>query len=359
MSEIANSEHLVLDGSHGEGGGQILRSTVTLAALLGQPIRIENIRAQRRNPGLQAQHLTSVQAAAEVCNAEVTGATLGSTVLSFQPTQPPTSGDYAHDVAQARKGGSAGSTSLVFQTAILPLTFTAGGSRIAIEGGTHVAWSPPYHYLADVFLPAVTRLGIEATINLERWGWYPHGGGLIWGEVRGLREGGWLAGIDLIERGALVQLTGFSAVSNLPDHILERQARRAESLLQREGFDPMIRQVKPEASGPGTAVYLRAEYEHASAAFTGYGRRGKRAEKVAEEAVEAFLAHHTTGAATDPHLADQFILPTAVAKSDSTFTTSEITNHLLTNIWVIEQFTSTHFDVEGDRGETGKVIVHV
>lgn len=359
MLTTLHGKYLAIDGSHGEGGGQILRTTASLAALLGQPVRIENIRVKRRNPGLQAQHLTSVQAAADVCNAELDGAELGSTVLSFRPTQPPTAGDYAYDVAAARKGGSAGATSLVFQTALLPLTFTAGYSRIAIEGGTHVAWSPPYHYLADVFLPAVARLGIDATINLERWGWYPQGGGLIWGEVRGRREGEWLTGIDLSERGDLVRLTGFSAVSNLPDHILDRQAKRAEFLLRQAGFDPAIRRLSPEASGPGTAVYLLAEYKHVTGAFISYGRRGKRAERVAQEAVDAFLAHHATGAVVDPHLADQLILPMAVARTASSFTTSEITNHLLTNIWVVEQFTETRFEVDGEKGQMGKVTVHV
>lgn len=354
-----NSEYLVIDGSHGEGGGQILRTTVTLAALLGQPARIENIRAKRRNPGLQAQHLTAVQAAADVCNAELKGASLGSTVLSFRPMQPPRAGDYAYDVAEARKGGSAGSTSLVFQTALLPLAFTAGDSRIAIEGGTHVAWSPPTHYLMDVYLPTVARLGIDATISLERWGWYPRGGGLIWGEVRGLRGDTWLGGLNLTERGDLIRLTGFSAVSNLPNHILERQAEQAESSLRQAGFAPTIRRLSPKASGPGTAVYLLAEYEQVPAAFIGYGRRGKRAEKVAQEAVDAFLAHHTTGTAVDPHLADQLILPMAVAKTPSSFTTSEITNHLLTNTWVVEQFADTHFEVEGEPGETGEVTIYV
>lgn len=359
MATQSRGEFLVLDGSHGEGGGQILRSTVTLAALLGQPVRIENIRARRRNPGLQAQHLTSVQAAAELCNAELGGATLRSAVLDFRPTQLPTAGDYAHDVAEARKGGSAGATSLVFQTVVLPLTFAAGDSRVAIEGGTHVAWSPPTHYLMDVFLPTLALLDVEASVSLERWGWYPQGEGLIWGQVHGLGQDTMLTGLDLNERGDLIRLSGFSAVSNLPDHILARQAEQAESLLQRAGFAPEIRRVTPAASGPGTAVYLLAEYEHATAAFTSYGRRGKRAEKVAEEAVDTFLFHHETEAAVDPHLADQLILPLAVTQSNSSFTTSEITSHLLTNVWVVEQFTDTRFEIEGERGESGKITVHV
>ncbi|MFQ5593980.1 MAG: RNA 3'-terminal phosphate cyclase [Anaerolineae bacterium] len=359
MPTILHSDYLAIDGSHGEGGGQILRTTVVLAALLGRPVRIENIRAKRRNPGLQAQHLTSIQAAADICRAELRGAELGSINLDFRPTQPPSAGHFAYDVAAARKGGSAGSTSLVFQTALLPLSFATGDSEIAIEGGTHVAWSPPYHYLTDVFLPAVTPLGIEPTVSLERWGWYPHGRGLIRAEVRGLGADSRLGAIDLNERGDLVSLTGFSAVSNLPEHIRERQARRAEHLLREAGFDPDIQRLTPQASGPGTGVYLLAEYEHVTAAFISYGRRGKRAEQVAQEAVEDFLAHHATGAAVDSHLADQLILPMAVASSVSSFTTSGITNHLLTNIWVVQQLSDTRVDVEGETGQIGKVTVHV
>lgn len=359
MPTTPRSDYLVIDGSHGEGGGQILRTTVALAALLSRPVRIENIRANRRNPGLQAQHLTSIRAAADTCQAELTGAKLGSTMLSFRPTQAPTAGHFAYDVAAARKGGSAGATSLVFQTALLPLSFATGDSEIAIEGGTHVAWSPPYHYLADVFLPAMARLGLDATVSLERWGWYPHGRGLIRAEVRGLGADARLEGLELNERGDLVRLTGFSAVSNLPEHIRERQAKRAEGLLRQAGFDPEIQRLSPKASGPGTGVYLLAEYEHVMAAFIGYGRRGKRAEKVAQEAVGAFLAHHATGAAVDPHLADQLILPLAVAASSSSFTTSEITQHLLTNIWVVEQFSDIRVKVEGGTGQIGKVTIHV
>lgn len=359
MPTTQRTDDLVIDGSHGEGGGQILRTTVTLAALLGRPVRIENIRARRRNPGLQAQHLTSIRAAADTCRAELSGAEPGSTTLTFRPTQQPTAGARAYDVAAARKGGSAGATSLVFQTALLPLSFAVGDSEIAVEGGTHVAWSPPYHYLTDVFLPAAARLGIQATVSLERWGWYPHGHGSIRAEVRGLGTDAPLEGVRLDRCGELVRLTGFSAVSNLPEHIQERQARQTERLLRQAGFDPDIQRLTPQASGPGTGVYLLAEYEHATAAFSSCGRRGKRAEQVAQEAVEAFLGHHATGAAVDPHLADQLILPMAVASSVSSFTTSQITNHLLTNIWVVQHLGDTRVDVEGETGQIGKVTVHV
>ncbi|RME46777.1 MAG: RNA 3'-phosphate cyclase, partial [Chloroflexi bacterium] len=347
MSTASDRRLIVIDGSYGEGGGQILRTTVALSALLRRPVRIENIRAKRRNPGLQAQHLTSIRAAADTCHAELSGARLGSTTLSFRPTRPPTAGTRVYDVATARKGGSAGSASLVFQTVLLPLSFAAGESHITIKGGTHVAWSPPYHYLTDVFLPTVARMGIEASVSLERWGWYPQGHGAIQAIIRGAGTDTHLTGINLTQRGDLVRVSGFSAVSNLPEHIRERQAKEAERLLRQAGFDPQIRHLSPKASGPGTGVYLLAEYQHVTAAFISYGRRGKPAEQVAQEAVDAFLAHHTTGAAVDPHLADQLILPMAVAASASSFTTSEITNHLLTNVWVVEQFTDARFDIEG------------
>lgn len=350
---------LVIDGAYGAAGGQIVRSTVTLAALFGQPVCVANIRRGRSKPGLQAQHLTAVRAAAEICNADLEGAALGSGSFRFAPTQPPEAGSYVYDVADAREGGSAGSTSLVLQTVLLPLSFTRSDSQVIVKGGTHVAWSPAYHYLADVFLPTLAHVGLAARLNLERWGWYPHGDGIVSAEISGLGRDKLLRGIDLTERGELVRLTGFSAVSNLPDHILERQAATAEDLLRDAGFQATFDRVTPEAAGPGTAVHILAEYEHARAGFTGYGRRGKRAEKVAAEAVAAFLAHHGAGAAVDPNLADQLILPLAVAQSTSRFTTSEITPHLLTNIWLADQFTGARFDVDGELEHAGRVTVHV
>jgi len=355
----SETEFVVIDGAYGEGGGQVLRSAVALAALLGQAVRIENIRAKRRNPGLQAQHLTGVQAVAQICEAHLEGAHLGSTTLEFVPQRRPQAGTYEYDVAEARRGGSAGSTSLVFQTVLPPLIFAAGTSRVTIHGGTHVAWSPPYHYLAEVFLPAAEQMGITCTLTLERWGWYPHGRGTIRAEIQGLGANARLRAITFLERGDLVRLTGFSAVSNLPRHILERQAKSAESLLRRAGYTPQIARITPQASGPGTAVYLQAEYEHVRAGFIAYGRRGKPAEAVAQEATEAFLAYDRTGAALDPHLADQLILPMALADGPSVFFTSEITDHLLTNLWVVQHFIDVHVEIEGKKGTPGKVTVHV
>lgn len=350
---------ITIDGSYGEGGGQVLRTSLTLSALLNQPMRIEKIRAARRKPGLQAQHLTGVRATAQVCGAELEGAELGSQTLTFIPQTPPRAGEYTFDVAEARKGGSAGATSLVFQTLLLPLAFASDTSRLTLQGGTHAAWSPPFHYLEQVYLPTLTRMGIEVEVSIERWGWYPIGGGAIRAEIKGTGGTRGLVGIHLTERGELARLSGVSALSNLPRHIVERQRKRAAEILRAEGFAPEIEMVDAPSRGRGTCVFLLAEYENGLAGFTALGARGKPAEKVAKEACRDFLAYHESGACLDMRLADQLILPMALAQGPSAFTTCRITQHLLTNIWVVEQFLEVKCEVEGEVGRKGKVTVHV
>ena len=347
---------IVINGSYGEGGGQVLRTSLTLAALLGETMRIENIRARRRKPGLQAQHLTGVWAIAQICDAELEGADLGSLTLTFKPRSSPRAGEYSFDVAKARKGGSAGATSLVFQTLFLPLALAPGQSRLTIRGGTHVAWSPPFSYLKHIYLPTLARMGLEARAEIEKWGWYPIGGGQITATTNG-RAGSNLCGLNLVERGKLKRLWGLSATSNLPAHIGQRQKKRAEGYLRKRGFDPHIEIVDAPSPGRGTVVFLVAEYEHAVAGFSSPGRRGKPAEKVAEEACREFIAHHQSGACLDKHLADQLILPLALAPGPSAFTTCEITQHLLTNVWVVEQFLDIVFEIEGEEGQRGRVQV--
>jgi RNA 3'-terminal phosphate cyclase (ATP) len=259
-------------------------------------------------------------------------------------------------VAEARKGGSAGATSLVFQTLLLPLAFASGQSRLTIRGGTHTAWSPLFHYLKHVYLPTLARVGLEARVEIEKWGWYPIGGGEMTAFIKG-REGSHPSALSLIERGELKRLWGVSATSNLPPHIAQRQKKRAEGYLRKRGFDPRIEIVDAPSPGQGTVVFLVAEYEHAVAGFSSLGKRGKPAEKVAEEACREFLTYHRSGACLDKHLADQLILPLALARGSSAFTTCEITMHLLTNVWVVEQFLDVRFEVEGEEGGKGRVQV--
>ncbi|MFN2291053.1 MAG: RNA 3'-terminal phosphate cyclase, partial [Anaerolineae bacterium] len=209
---------IVIDGSYGEGGGQVLRTSLALSAITGRPIRMENIRAGRRKPGLMPQHLTGVRAAARICNAQVKGAKLNSLELTFAPQSAPQAGKYTFDVAQVAKGGSAGSVSLIFQTVLLPLTLVEGTSRLTLRGGTHVAWSPPYDYLKRVYLPTLARMGVQAKVNIRKWGWYPIGGGEVEATVQGLGKGS-LAPIDLRQRDELLRVRGLSASSNLPKHI--------------------------------------------------------------------------------------------------------------------------------------------
>jgi RNA 3'-terminal phosphate cyclase (ATP) len=349
---------ITVDGSHGEGGGQVLRSSLSLAALLGEAIRIENIRVKRPNPGLQAQHLTGVRALAQVCRAELEGAELGSPTLTFAPRSSPRSGEYSWDVAQARKGGSAGATSLVLQALLMPLLLAEGNSRLFLRGGTHVAWSPPFHYLKMVYLPTLSHMGLQAQVDIEQWGWYPIGEGLMTALITGMGHPiSGISGLDLTTRGKLKRLYGISALSNLPGHIAERQKRQAEKVLRRKGFDPEIEIIDAPAKGRGSVVFLLAEFENVRAGFTSLGRKGKPAEKVAEEACTEFMRYYESGVALDQHLADQLILPMALAEGRSSFTAQRITRHLLTNIWVVERFLKARFIVEGEEGKRGKVTV--
>ncbi len=349
---------LVLDGSYGEGGGAVVRNSLSLSAVLGTDTRIENIRARRRNPGLQAQHLTAVRALSAACRAEVQGAELGSLTLTFRPRSSPRSGEYSWDVAQARQGGSAGATSLVLQALLIPLLFAQGDSRLMLRGGTHVAWSPPFHYLQSVYLPTLQQIGAKVRVDIEQWGWYPIGGGLMTAQIAGLgRDFSTLASLVVSDRGTLKRLSLISASSNLPAHIAQRQKAQAEKVLRAEGLEPEVECIDAPARGQGTVVFLVAEFEKARAGFTALGRRGKPAEKVADDACEQFLRYYHSGGALDQHLADQLVIPLSLVKGSSSFTTSRITQHLLTNAWVVEQFLGERVTIKGVEGEAGEVSI--
>lgn len=349
---------LVIDGSYGEGGGAVLRNSLSLSAVLGQETKIENIRARRRNPGLQAQHLTAVRALGTACKAELEGAELGSSSLTFRPRSKPRSGEYAWDVADARRGGSAGATSLVFQALAVPLLCAEGDSTLILRGGTHVSWSPPFHYLQSVYLPMLKQMGVEAQVDIERWGWYPLGGGLMTARIAGLgRDLSSLEGLSIPTRGPIKRVSGISATSNLPAHIAQRQKAQAEKVLRAEGLEAHTELIDAPAQGQGTLVFLVAEFEKARAGFTALGRKGKPAEKVADEACQQLLRYYRSGAALDQHLADQLVIPLSLAKGPSSFTTCRITQHLLTNAWIVEQFLGQCVSVKGAEGEAGEVSI--
>jgi RNA 3'-terminal phosphate cyclase (ATP) len=370
---------LTIDGSSGEGGGQVLRTALSLAAILGRPIQITNIRAGRKQPGLRPQHVQSVKATAMLCNARLEGVQESSRELRFEPQTPPQAGSYGCEI------GTAGAATLVLQTVLLPLALAGGSSRVSVRGGTHVAWSPPFDYVEQVYLPALAPLGIHCTVELVRWGFYPRGGGEIKATISpasvalaGLRPSQTsppaLAGLCQHPgwgrpsqpppwsqpRGELTALSLLSAAANVGNQVTARQASRAYNRLAaaRLPVTPHTQLLNPPSTGPGTCVFLLAEYEHgARAGFTGYGRQGYPAERVADDAVDAFLAHHASGEPVDPHLADQLILPLALHSQPVAFRTSQITRHLLTNIWVVEQFLGPRFRVDGSSGQAGAVAL--
>ncbi|MBD2462461.1 RNA 3'-phosphate cyclase [Oscillatoria sp. FACHB-1407] len=330
---------LYIDGSYGEGGGQILRTSLSLAAMTGQPIRIDRIRAGREKPGLAIQHLTGVRAAATLCQAEVMGDRVGSTQLEFIPRQPVQAGQYTFDVAQTLGTGSAGAVTLILQTVLLPLAVISGESTVILRGGTFVAWSPPAPYIEQVYLPVLQQMGVQATLKLAAWGWYPRGGGELILQVRGNGSGvGSLRSIQLLERGTLRQIQGVAIATELPSHIPQRMASRAENLLAEAQLKAQVQPRRERGVGAGTGIFLMAEYDHSRTGFGAVGKLGLPAEEVAAIATQELLEFHNHGAPVDVHLADQLLLPAALATTPSQYRVAEVSTHLTTNAWVIEQF---------------------
>ncbi len=326
-----------IDGSFGEGGGQILRTALALAAILKRPVHIKNIRGGRKKPGLSPQHLAAVRALAQITSARVEGDEPGSRLLHFEPRQLQP-GEYSLDV------GTAGSTSLVLQALIPGLLFSGGPSQVTVTGGTHVAWSPCFHYLKHVFGPAVRDMGADARFEIERWGWYPKGGGKVGVSISPVER---LAALDRTLRGGLQDIRVLSAVSNLPTSIGKRQQDQALKRLAKKGHNVgQVQLVEAPSLSAGTAVFIVAEFENAVAGFTSLGKRGKPAERVADEACSSFFKFMAAEAGVDDHLADQLVLYMALAEGSSSFVAESITEHLLTNIWVIEQFLPVTFNVD-------------
>lgn len=327
---------LSVDGAFGEGGGQMLRTAVTLAAVLGRPVRIYNIRVKRANSGLAAQHLTAVRAAAMICDAELYGDVLGSTELTFIPHSSPVAGLYEFDVSQAREGGSAGSAILVLQTILLPLALAAGPSTITVRGGTHVPWSPSFHYFRDVYLPALAQLGLRVEAQLLGWGWFPAGSGEVRVELPG--ENSLNAPPDWSVRGDLDRIAGIAVSSSLPAHIAQRICNRAVNLLDQHNLANAIQPKRVRSASPGAGIFLSAQYESISAGVGVLGKKGKPSEQVAQEAVELLLAFHNSNAVVDRYLADQLVLPLALLQQPVQLSVERISQHAQTNLWVIEQF---------------------
>ncbi len=326
---------LVIDGSLGEGGGQILRTSLALSLVAGTPFRIENIRARRRNPGLMRQHLTAVTAAARIGNAEVTGAKIGSLELTFVPGHV-APGEYRFSV------GTAGSTMLVLQT-VLPALLTAGASSsLTLEGGTHNPFAPPFDFVQKTFLPIVNRMGPTVTATLERPGFYPAGGGRCRVVVEPVSR---LRGLDLLERGPVRRRSAKAVVAGLPRHIAEREVRTIARLLRWPDEWLCIEELSGEY-GPGNVVTIEIESERITEVFTGFGEKGVRAEEVARRVADEARRYLDADVPVGEHLADQLLIPLALAGGGS-FRTLPLSQHARTNIEVVRMFRQVEAVVTG------------
>jgi RNA 3'-terminal phosphate cyclase (ATP) len=333
---------LVLDGSYGEGGGQIIRTSLSLAALTGRTVCCENIRSGRSKPGLRPQHLTAVRALAHITRATLQGDDIGSTRLTFSP-QGIFPGRYTFNVAETT--GSAGSVSLVAQTLLPVLLFAESPSTLIIKGGTHVPFSPPVHYLAEVFLPALKEMGPAVELHLRHWGFYPQGGGEIHLHLNPVPQ---LKPVDWTAPPNFEDFQGLSAAANLPDHVVRRQSQSVQDHLP---WPLPLRHEPASSRGQGSCVFLWGPH----AGFSALGAKGKPAEQVGAEAARALTKFIASRAGIDCHLADQVALYAALAQGCSTMTTAAVTTHLLTNIWVIEQFLQVKFMIQGQVHEKGWV----
>ena len=330
-----------INGAHGEGGGQILRSSLALSMVTGRAFRIDNIRAARRKPGLMRQHLTAVRAAQAVCNATVQGDTVGSGSLTFEPgcraAELP-GGEHQFAV------GTAGSATLVLQTVLPALVLARAPSTVTLQGGTHNPYAPPFDFLAEVFTPLLNRMGPRVELALERPGFYPAGGGRFTAHITPAPATTQLQGFELCKRGDTHDRRATAIVANLSPEIARRELARVREKL---GWpdDCLYVLERHDAAGPGNIVMLRVESEHVTELFTGFGQRGVSAEQVATRAADACRRYLKADVPVGEHLADQLLLPLAIAGSGS-FMTLPPSGHTRTHAELIGQFLGVRVALE-------------
>jgi len=341
---------IAIDGSQGEGGGQIVRSSLALSLVTGQAVTLSNIRAGRNRPGLMRQHLMAVRAAAEISDARVQGAVLGSSELVFQPG-PVRCGNYRFPI------DSAGSTTLVLQTVLPGLMLADGVSTVALEGGTHNPWAPPYDFLAAVYLPLLARMGPNVELHFERYGFYPAGGGRFSATIHPARQ---LGRLELMERGEVRARRVRALAANLPEHIAERECRTIQQL---SGWDRQSFEVQrlDRPPGPGNVVMIGIAAQHVSELFTAFGRKGVRAEQVARQVYRDTQGYLDADVPVGEHLADQLLLPLGIGAWQGTgggrYRTQPLSGHSRTHIQVLEQMLGLRIRT-GTDGD-GRVTVEV
>jgi len=328
-------QHLIhLDGSQGEGGGQILRTSLALSVCLQKPFKIEKIRANRRRPGLMRQHLTAVKAAARISNAHVEGDELNSQQLLFSPSEVQ-AGEYHFAI------GTAGSATLVLQTILLPLLFAKGTSKITIEGGTHNPLAPPFDFLQYAYLPLLEKMGAKINATLVRPGFFPAGGGCIEVVVEPVNK---LQPISLVERGNIIERKAQVLIAGLPFHIVERELKVLKQKLNWPENCYEIRDLN-SSYGPGNVITVIVKSENVCEVFTGFGEKGTKAEAVADKVVKDVRRYITNGVPVEEHLSDQVLLPMALA-GEGEYVTTTPSRHTLTNIDVIKHFLEMTIDIK-------------
>ena len=327
-----------IDGSQGEGGGQIIRSSLALSAITGTPFTIENIRAKRKKSGLLRQHLTAVQAAVKICGAEVDGAELNSKRLVFEPG-PLCPGEYSFRI------GSAGSSTLVAQTVLSALMLARGPSQIHVEGGTHNMKAPPFNFLEKAYLPLVSKMGPELQATLHAYGFYPAGGGEIQINVKPVEK---LKGMELMERGGQPEISVLAIVSGIDASVAEREL----DTIRRKASWPIASlktKVVENPRGPGNVVIIQIASHNVVEICTGFGQKGIRAEQVARKVFRQAQAYLNSAAPVGEFLADQLMLPMGLAARSgqtSRFRTTHLSEHSRTHKAVLEKFLDIEIQFE-------------
>ncbi len=345
---LTDTDSIEIDGSRGEGGGQIIRSSLALSLVTGRPVAIHKIRAGRSRPGLKRQHVTAVDAAARIGCAEVSGAEIGSRELVFRPSGI-FGGTYQFSV------GSAGSVTLVLQTILPALILADTPSRLVLEGGTHNPWAPPFDFLQRSFLPLVNRLGPTVTAEIERYGFYPAGGGMFSVEIRPSE----LNGFDLLERGKPVSRAAIALVANLPLHIAQRET---DTIVRRMDWKPSdAKNLSVSSPGPGNVVMIEQAFENVTEIATGFGKTGIRAEKIAGDVVRDARNYLKSSAPMGEHLTDQWMLPLALAVTRTgqshSFRALPLSSHSITQLETLKLFLPivTSIEAGDDRSVTVRI----
>jgi RNA 3'-terminal phosphate cyclase (ATP) len=322
-----------IDGSQGEGGGQMVRNSCALAIATGLPFRITQIRARRSRPGLMRQHVTAVEAACVISGAECSGLGVGSSELTFRPGKV-TPGEYHFAV------GTAGSTGLVLQTVLMPLAMADKPSRLVLEGGTHNMLAPPFDFIERCFLPVINRMGPLVSARLVKHGFYPRGGGRIEVDITPAP----LQPINCLDRGERIAVVAQALFAALPFEIAQRMLERTRKGLPDWPEDAFAARQLPEDQGPGVILMLEARHTHATEIVSGFGQLGVPAERLAKSSAARMNGYLESSAFAGPYLADQLVLPFVLAGGGS-FTTVKPSQHLLTAIDIVTRFTGRRIEL--------------